>query len=74
MTSESSTDNATGQDAGSADLSVMQIDEFDLRGLSALLTVSPFEPAVEFGDRRTGRDRRTGDRRIPGEASEAKGF
>ena len=54
-----------------SDMSAVQIDELGLTGLSALLTFSPYTPAIEFGERRTGRDRRTQDRRMISEAENA---
>jgi hypothetical protein len=56
-----------GTDAGKLGMPIVQIDEWDLTGLSALLTFAPGEP-VAFGERRTGRDRRVGDRRAMDEA------
>ena len=52
-------------------MSAVQIDEFGLTGLSALLTFSPVDTGHRFGERRTGRDRRIEDRRMISEAESA---
>lgn len=63
-------EDETGTNAPS-DMSAVQIDELGLTGLSALLTFSPHTPVIEFGERRTGRDRRIEDRRMISEAESA---
>jgi hypothetical protein len=49
-----------------AGIPAIELDEWGLTGLSALLTFAPSVPYIEFGERRSGRDRRTGDRRVVG--------